>query len=71
METYQKSYLLSYLVTLAISLLVISQKKMALPVEKLVIVINENDILHRFLKTGVYERYDKVLLTLLPTIDVI
>ena len=46
-------------------------KKMGLPVEKLVIATNENDILYRFLKTGVYERYDKVLLTLLPTIDVI
>lgn len=71
METYQKSHLLFHLVILAISLLVISQKKMALPVEKLVIAINENGPLHRFLKTGVYERYDKVLLTLLPTIDVI
>jgi threonine synthase len=37
-------------------------KRMGLPIEKLVIATNENDILHRFWKTGKYEKhpvYDK------------
>lgn len=46
-------------------------KKMGLPVEKLVIATNENDILYRFLKTGVYERSDKVAATLSPAMDIL
>lgn len=32
-------------------------KRMGLPVEKLIIATNENDILHRFWQTGVYEKH--------------
>lgn len=46
-------------------------KKMGLPVEKLVIATNENDILDRFLKTGTYERSDKVAVTLSPAMDIL
>ncbi|CUS23358.1 LAQU0S09e02960g1_1 [Lachancea quebecensis] len=46
-------------------------KKMGLPVERLVIATNENDILDRFLKTGVYERSDDVAATLSPAMDIL
>ncbi|CCK72041.1 threonine synthase THR4 KNAG_0I02560 [Huiozyma naganishii CBS 8797] len=46
-------------------------KKMGLPIEKLVIATNENDILDRFLKSGVYERSDKVSSTLSPAMDIL
>ncbi|QLG70782.1 hypothetical protein HG535_0A07240 [Zygotorulaspora mrakii] len=46
-------------------------KKMGLPVEKLVIATNENDILDRFLKSGTYERSDKVAVTLSPAMDIL
>ncbi|CCH61938.1 hypothetical protein TBLA_0F04050 [Henningerozyma blattae CBS 6284] len=46
-------------------------KKMGLPVSQLVIATNENDILDRFLKTGVYERSDKVAATLSPAMDIL
>ncbi|CCC71547.1 hypothetical protein NCAS_0H02370 [Naumovozyma castellii] len=39
---------------------------MGLSAEKLVIVTNENDILDRFLKSGIYERSDEVAVTLSP-----
>lgn len=46
-------------------------KKMGLPVEKLVIATNENDILDRFLKSGCYERSDEVAATLSPAMDIL
>lgn len=46
-------------------------KKMGLPVQKLVIATNENDILDRFLKSGKYERSDKVAATLSPAMDIL
>ncbi|CCF60317.1 hypothetical protein KAFR_0J02530 [Kazachstania africana CBS 2517] len=46
-------------------------KKMGLPVEKLVIATNENDILDRFLKSGTYERSDEVAATLSPAMDIL
>ena len=46
-------------------------KKMGLPIEKLVIATNENDILDRFLKTGTYERSDTVAATLSPAMDIL
>lgn len=46
-------------------------KKMGLPVEKLVIATNENDILDRFLKTGTYERSANVLSTHSPAMDIL
>jgi len=44
-------------------------KKMGLPIDKLVIATNENDILHRFFKTGKYNR-DKLKKTLSPSMDI-
>ncbi|SCU89142.1 LADA_0E13894g1_1 [Lachancea dasiensis] len=46
-------------------------KKMGLPVEKLVIATNANDILDRFMKSGVYERSDDVASTLSPAMDIL
>lgn len=46
-------------------------KKMGLPIAKLVIATNENDILDRFLKNGVYERSDDVAVTLSPAMDIL
>lgn len=46
-------------------------KKMGLPVEKLVIATNENDILDRFLKSGLYERSDEVASTFSPAMDIL
>ncbi|CCE64429.1 hypothetical protein TPHA_0H02250 [Tetrapisispora phaffii CBS 4417] len=46
-------------------------KKMGLPIEKLVIATNENDILDRFLKSGTYERSDAVAATLSPAMDIL
>lgn len=46
-------------------------KRMGLPVEKLVIATNENDILDRFLKSGVYERSDEVASTFSPAMDIL
>lgn len=46
-------------------------KKMGLPIEKLVIATNENDILDRFLKTGLYERSDEVAATYSPAMDIL
>ncbi|SCU92959.1 LAFA_0F13916g1_1 [Lachancea sp. 'fantastica'] len=46
-------------------------KKMGLPVERLVIATNSNDILDRFMKTGVYERSDDVAATLSPAMDIL
>ncbi|SSD60044.1 probable Threonine synthase [Saccharomycodes ludwigii] len=46
-------------------------KKMGLPIEKLIIATNENDILDRFLKSGTYERSDDVKVTLSPAMDIL
>ncbi|AET37848.1 threonine synthase THR4 Ecym_2095 [Eremothecium cymbalariae DBVPG len=46
-------------------------KKMGLPIEKLVIATNENDILDRFLSCGIYERSDDVAATLSPAMDIL
>lgn len=46
-------------------------KKMGLPIEKLVIATNENDILDRFLKSGTYERSDEVAVTYSPAMDIL
>jgi len=43
--------------------------KMGLPIEKLVIATNENDILDRFLKSNVYER-SNIKHTLSPSMDI-
>ncbi|KAL6939231.1 threonine synthase [Hanseniaspora osmophila] len=46
-------------------------KKMGLPVQKLVIATNENDILDRFLKSGDYARSGDVKATLSPAMDIL
>ena len=44
-------------------------KKMGLPIDKLVIATNENDILHRALETGVYEKKG-LRQTMSPSMDI-
>ena len=44
-------------------------KKMGLPVGKLVVATNENDILHRFFTKGEYHRYD-INKTISPSMDI-
>ncbi|AMD21469.1 HER190Wp [Eremothecium sinecaudum] len=46
-------------------------KKMGLDVERLVIATNENDILDRFLKSGLYERSSDAAATLSPAMDIL
>ena len=43
--------------------------QMGLPVEKLIIATNKNDILHRFIKTGTYKK-QQVFHTLSPSMDI-
>ena len=42
---------------------------MGLPVDKLVVATNENDVLHRFLSTGTYSKAPAVL-TIAPSMDI-
>ena len=44
-------------------------KKMGLPLERLILATNQNDILHRFFKTGLYRR-DEVRFTSSPAMDI-
>ena len=44
-------------------------KKMGLPIGKLVICTNENDVLHRFLESGVYKKLPSTL-TIAPSMDI-
>jgi threonine synthase len=44
-------------------------KRMGLPVDRLVVCANENDVLHRFLQTGVY-RKTSATLTIAPSMDI-
>lgn len=44
-------------------------KRMGLPIDKLVVCTNENDVLHRFLTTGVYSKNPAVL-TISPSMDI-
>ncbi|MEQ9638492.1 MAG: threonine synthase [Alphaproteobacteria bacterium] len=44
-------------------------RRMGVPIERLVLATNANDILHRFLKTGVYE-IDQVTPTQSPSMDI-
>jgi len=44
-------------------------KKMGLPVGKLIVATNENDILHRFFSKGEYHRYD-INKTISPSMDI-
>lgn len=46
-------------------------KSMGLPVDRLIIATNENDILDRFLKTGRYERDGEVKATYSPAMDIL
>lgn len=44
-------------------------KQMGLPVGNLVVCTNQNDVLHRFLQTGVYKK-DQATLTIAPSMDI-
>ena len=44
-------------------------KKMGLPIEKLIIATNQNDILHRVLKSGIY-KIEKVKPSISPSMDI-
>jgi len=44
-------------------------KRMGIPIDKLVIATNDNDVLHRFLKSGVYQRNPAVV-TIAPSMDI-
>jgi len=44
-------------------------KRMGLPVGKLIVATNENDILHRFFTKGEYHRYD-IQKTISPSMDI-
>ena len=44
-------------------------KQMGLPVDKLIVATNENDILHRFFSTGEYHRYD-ICESISPSMDI-
>jgi len=44
-------------------------KRMGLPVDQLVVCTNENDVLHRFLSSGVYQKNPAVL-TIAPSMDI-
>jgi threonine synthase len=44
-------------------------KQMGLPIERLILATNQNDILHRFFETGLYRR-DKVCFTSSPAMDI-
>lgn len=44
-------------------------KKMGLPIEKLVICTNENDVLHRFFETGIYKK-QPACLSIAPSMDI-
>ena len=44
-------------------------QKMGLPIKKLIIACNENDILHRALTTGIYDK-KKVISTISPAMDI-
>lgn len=44
-------------------------KRMGLPIGKLVVCTNENDVLHRFLNTGIYKKIPSTL-TIAPSMDI-
>jgi threonine synthase len=44
-------------------------KRMGLPVDKLIICTNQNDVLHRFFNTGIYQKVQAVL-TIAPSMDI-
>jgi threonine synthase len=43
---------------------------MGLPIDKLVVATNQNDMLHRFFETGIYRRPPAALLTIAPSMDI-
>lgn len=44
-------------------------KRMGLPVNKLIVCTNQNDVLHRFFETGVYRKVESTL-TIAPSMDI-
>jgi threonine synthase len=45
-------------------------KKMGLPIVRLMVATNENDVLHTFFQTGVYKRLPSVIPTISPSMDI-
>jgi len=45
-------------------------KRMGLPIERLIVATNENDILDRFFRTGTYSRAATVAATITPSMDI-
>eukprot|EP01112_Ceratiomyxa_fruticulosa_P011419 TRINITY_DN3096_c0_g1_i7.p1 TRINITY_DN3096_c0_g1~~TRINITY_DN3096_c0_g1_i7.p1 ORF type:complete len:491 (-),score=101.92 TRINITY_DN3096_c0_g1_i7:488-1960(-) len=45
-------------------------KKMGLPIDRLIIATNQNDILHRFFEAGLYHRAESVFATCSPSMDI-
>jgi len=45
-------------------------KKMGLPIVRLVVATNENDVLHTFFQTGLYKRLPHVIPTISPSMDI-
>jgi len=46
-------------------------KKMGLPVKKLICASNENNVLYEFIKTGIYNRKRKLIVTSSPAMDIL
>ncbi len=46
-------------------------KKMGLPIDKLICASNENNVLYHFIKTGVYNRKRKLVVTSSPSMDIL
>ena len=47
------------------------QKKLGLPVNKLVCASNKNNVLYDFLTTGLYDRKREFLKTISPSMDIL
>lgn len=45
-------------------------KKMGLPIVRLMVATNENDVLHTFFQSGVYKRLPSVIPTISPSMDI-
>ena len=43
---------------------------LGIPIQKLLVATNKNDILDRFFRTGTYQRFDEAVATLSPAMDI-
>jgi threonine synthase len=46
-------------------------KKMGLPIGRLICASNENNVLYQFIKTGIYDRKRKLIVTSSPSMDIL